>query len=73
MSDSAPYSLLIQHAAQVLTLAGGPADRPLAGPDLRDWTIIEHGYVACVGDKIVAVGPMSELNLAHLGPETRAG
>lgn len=71
MPDSAPYSLLIQHAAQVLTLAGGPATRPLAGPDLRDWTIIEHGYVACVGDAIVAVGPMHELDLAHIGPETR--
>ena len=71
MADSAPYSLLIQHAAQVLTLAGGPTHRPLAGPDLRQWTIIERGYVACVADKIVAVGPMNELDLAHLSPETR--
>ncbi|GAB3326529.1 imidazolonepropionase [Hymenobacter humi] len=66
-----PYTLVIQHAAQVLTLAGGPTDRPLAGPDLGNWTVIEHGYVACVGDKIVSVGPMAELNLAHIGPETR--
>ena len=71
MSDSAPYSLLIQHAAQVLTLAGGPADRPLVGSDLSSWIIIERGYVACIGDKIMAVGSMAELNLAHLGPETR--
>ncbi|MBJ6111383.1 imidazolonepropionase [Hymenobacter sp. BT523] len=66
-----PYTLVIQHAAQVLTLAGGPADRPLAGPDLHNWTIIERGYVACRGDKIVAVGPMDELDLAHITPETR--
>ena len=71
MSDFTPYSLLIQHAAQVLTLAGGPIDRPLAGSDLGNWTIIERGYVACVGDKIVAVGPMAELDLARLSPETR--
>ena len=66
-----PYTLLIQHAAQVLTLAGGPTDRPLAGSDLSSWTIIERGYVACVDDKIVAVGPMDELDLACIGPETR--
>ncbi len=71
MSDSAPYSLLIQHAAQVLTLAGGPVDRPLAGADLGSWRIIEHGYVACVGDKIAAVGPMAALDPARLGPKTR--
>ncbi|MBH8556431.1 imidazolonepropionase [Hymenobacter negativus] len=71
MPHPAPYTLLIQHAAQVLTLAGGPTDRPLAGPALSAWTIIERGYVACVGDKIVAVGPMDELDLSHIGPETR--
>ncbi|OGX84550.1 imidazolonepropionase [Hymenobacter lapidarius] len=52
-------------------MAGGPTDRPLAGPELSNWTIIEHGYVACEGDTIIAVGPMSELNPAHIGPETR--
>jgi len=66
-----PYTLLIQHAAQVLTLTGGPDDRPLAGADLSNWGIIEGGYVACVGDKIVALGPMDELNPARIGPETR--
>ncbi|WP_201982419.1 imidazolonepropionase [Hymenobacter rubidus] len=71
MFETTPYTLLIQHAAQVLTLAGGPPHRPLAGSALGDWTIIERGYVACVGAEIVAVGPMAELNLAHLGPETR--
>ncbi|GAB3863824.1 imidazolonepropionase [Hymenobacter segetis] len=71
MPHPAPYTLLIQHAAQVLTLAGGPTDRPLAGPDLSAWTIIERGYVACIDDKIVAVGPMDELDLSHIGPHTR--
>ena len=71
MSSTAPYTLLIQHAAQVLTLAGGPTNRPLAGPALGSWNIVERGYVACAGDKIVAVGPMNTLDLAHLGPETR--
>ena len=66
-----PYTLLIQHAAQVLTLAGGPADRPLAGPHLSQWRIIEDGYVACLGDKIVAVGLMSELDSDCIDPETR--
>ena len=71
MPDSAPYSLLIQHAAQVLTLAGGPIDRPLAGPDLGAWAIIENGYVACFDDRIAAVGPMAELDFARVGPATR--
>lgn len=71
MAISAPYSLLIQHAAQVLTLAGGPRDKPLAGPDLGDWNIIEHGYVATLDYKIVAVGPMIELDHTSIGPETR--
>ena len=70
MFDS-PYTLLIQHAAQVLTLSGGPDDRPLAGPDQGSWRIIEGGYVACVGDTIAAVGPMSELDRARIGAETR--
>ena len=43
---------------------------PLAGPDLSGWTTIERGYVACVAGKIVAVGPMSELNLARICPDT---
>ena len=71
MPHPVPYTLLIQHAAQVLTLAGGPSGRPLAGPDLSTWTIIERGYVACVADKIVAVGAMDDLDLARLGPKTR--
>jgi imidazolonepropionase len=66
-----PYSLLFCHAAQVLTLCGGPADRPLTGPDLGNWRVIEQGYVACLGDTIAAVGPMDELDAGRIGPETR--
>ncbi|OON67101.1 imidazolonepropionase [Hymenobacter sp. CRA2] len=66
-----PYSLLFCHAAQVLTLAGGPTDRPLRGVDLTEWQVIEHGYVACLGETIVAVGPMSELDAGRIGPATR--
>ena len=66
-----PYSLLIQHAAQVLTLVGAPTNRPLAGADLGSWRIIENGCVACVGETIAAVGPMSELDLARITPETQ--
>ncbi|WP_460504175.1 amidohydrolase family protein, partial [Hymenobacter agri] len=71
MSDLAPYSLLIQHAAQVLTLAGGPTHRPLAGADLGSWHIIENGFVACVDDKIAAVGAMAELDASRIGPATQ--
>ena len=66
-----PYNLLIQNAAQVLTLSGGPDDRPLAGPDQGGWRIIEHGYVACVGELIAAVGPMSELDTTRVTAATR--
>ncbi|HEX8658748.1 MAG TPA: imidazolonepropionase [Hymenobacter sp.] len=65
------YTLVVQHAAQVLTLAGAATDRPLAGAALSDWTVVEGGYVACVGANIAAVGPMSELNPARIGPATR--
>ncbi|WP_400191439.1 imidazolonepropionase [Hymenobacter sp. B81] len=66
-----PYTLVLRDCAQVLTLAGAPTDRPLTGPALADWRIIEQGFVACQGDTIAAVGPMSELDESWLGPETR--
>ena len=71
MSDLAPFTLLVQHAAQVLTLAGGPTHRPLAGADLGGWRIIENGYVACVGATIAAVGPMSELDPVRITSKTQ--
>jgi imidazolonepropionase len=71
LAASVFYTLVIQNAAQVLTLAGGPTTHPLAGPHLADWRIIEHGFVACREDCIVAVGPMAELDVALIGPDTR--
>ena len=65
------YTLLIQHARQVLTLAGGSANGPLAGASLSDWTIIENGFVACQGDRIAAVGPMTALDRALISADTR--
>jgi imidazolonepropionase len=65
------YSLVIQHAAQVLTLAGGTPDRPLAGSALTSWAIIENGYVACHDGHIAAVGSMAELDHSRIGSETR--
>lgn len=65
-----PYSLLLVNARQVLTVAGGPAERPLTGAALSGWQILESAFVACHGEQIAALGPMSELNRAHIGPET---
>ena len=65
------YTLLIRNAAQVLTLAGGPINQPLAGPAAGDWEIIENGFVACEGEHIVAVGPMAALDPQRLGAKTR--
>ena len=65
------YTLLIQHAAQVLTVAGGPPGEPLAGPHQGQWRIIENGFVACRGERLAAVGPMAELDAACIGPDTQ--
>ncbi len=65
-----PYSLVLLNARQVLTVAGTPADRPLTGAALRDWLIIDDGFVACADDRIAAVGPMTALDHARIGPAT---
>lgn len=65
------YSLVFVNARQVLTLAGGPPDRPLTGPALHEWRIVDGGgFVACHGERIAAVGPMAELDRARIGPAT---
>jgi imidazolonepropionase len=56
------YTLLVRHCGQLLTMAGGPVDRPLAGAAMSNWRIISDGYVACQEGRIVAVGPMQELD-----------
>ncbi|QJX48059.1 imidazolonepropionase [Hymenobacter taeanensis] len=60
------YTLLVRHCGQLLTLAGGPAGRPLVGSHLSSWRIIPDGYVACEEGRIVAVGPMHELDLSQV-------
>lgn len=65
------YTLLIQNCGQLLTMAGGPTHEPLRGTALRDWHIIPHAYVACEQDRIVALGPMAELDATHVTPETQ--
>jgi len=64
------YSLLFTNARQLLTVAGPPTDRPLAGEGLSSWRIIENGYLACQGERIVAVGSMGELDRARVTAET---
>ena len=66
-----PYTLVIQHAAQVLTLAGAAAAAPLAGAAAGSWRIIENGYVACHGSRIAAVGAMEELDQSLINSETQ--
>jgi len=56
------YSLLIRNCGQLLTLAGSSTNQPLTGSALTDWRSILGGYVACENDRIVAVGPMAELD-----------
>ncbi|NVO86156.1 imidazolonepropionase [Hymenobacter terrestris] len=70
-ADAMPYTLLIRHCGQLLTLTGPPATHPLAGPDQANWHIIADGYVACEGSRIAAVGRMTELDESQLTPATR--
>lgn len=66
-----PYTLLIRNCGQLLTLTGGPTERPLTGAALSSWHILENAFVACENDRIVALGPMAELNETHITPATR--
>ena len=65
------YTLLLRHCGQLLTLASPATSRPLAGPHQADWLIITDGYVACIDDRIVALGPMTELDETRVTPQTR--
>ncbi|MBO0356414.1 imidazolonepropionase [Hymenobacter sp. BT186] len=66
-----PYTLLVRNCGQLLTLAGGPTHRPLTGPHMQDWPILADAYVACENDRIVAVGPMAELDETQVTTETQ--
>ncbi len=52
--------LLLEHAAELLTLAG-PADGPRRGAALRDVGMIRDGAVAAADGEIVAVGPTDQV------------
>lgn len=65
------YTLLIRHCGQLLTMAGTGSHGPLTGSGLRDWRSITDGYVACDQDRIVALGPMAELDESLVTPATR--
>lgn len=52
--------LLLEHAAELLTLAG-PADGPRLGAALRDVGMIRDGAVAVADGEIVAVGPTDQV------------
>lgn len=64
------YTLLIRNCGQLLTLAGASSERPLAGAAQQHWRMIPNGFVACVSERIVALGPMSELDEAEVNPAT---
>jgi imidazolonepropionase len=66
-----PYTLLVRNCGQLLTLAGGPAHRPLTGAHMQEWQIISDAYVACENDRIVALGPMAQLDEVLVTAETQ--
>jgi imidazolonepropionase len=59
-SGDGPGRLLVRDIAQLATPAG--ADSPLRGSALGEVDVVEHAYVLCEGDRIAAVGRMSELS-----------
>ncbi|MCA8830899.1 imidazolonepropionase [Hymenobacter pini] len=65
------YSLLIRNCGHLLTLSSSATNRPLAGPAQGGWRIIPNGYVACEQERIVAVGPMHELDASLVTATTQ--
>ncbi|MCR5886758.1 imidazolonepropionase [Hymenobacter sp. J193] len=47
------------------------APGPLRGAQLSSWEVLEDAYLACQGETIVSIGPMSELPAGIIGPETQ--
>ncbi|MBX0290318.1 imidazolonepropionase [Hymenobacter sp. HSC-4F20] len=64
------YTLLVRNCGELLTMDTGRPNEPLRGRALRDWHSIPNGYVACEQDRIVALGPMAELDTTQLTPAT---
>ncbi|MGH2348577.1 MAG: imidazolonepropionase [bacterium] len=52
--------LLIEHAAELITLAD-PNDRPRTGAALRDLAIVADGAVAVADGQVIAVGPTAQV------------
>ncbi len=61
--------LLVEHAAQLLTLAGGHGG-PRTGAALGDVGLVADGAVAALDGQIVAVGPTAQVRAdVHLSPQ----
>ncbi len=52
--------LLVEHAAELVTLAGGN-DRPRVGPALSDLGLVTDGAVAAAEGQIIAAGPTARV------------
>jgi imidazolonepropionase len=57
---TAPVTVLIRDAAEVLTLCG-PSPDPARPGDEVPLAVIEHGSVAFAGDRVVAIGPTEQV------------
>lgn len=66
-----PYSFLIRHCGQLLTMSAAASQGPLTGAQMRDWLILEDAFVACENDRIVALGPMAELDETQISAATQ--
>lgn len=64
------FADLVVTRGRVFTLAGFSRE-PARGPAMERLGLIDNGYVAVQGDRIVAVGESDRLPAALLGPETR--
>jgi imidazolonepropionase len=59
MSDG-PSRLLVRDLAQLVTVPPG-ATAPLRGAALRELEVVEHAFVLCEGETVVAAGSMRDL------------
>jgi imidazolonepropionase len=59
MSDG-PSRLLVRDLAQLVT-APSAAAAPLRGTAFRELEVVEHAFVLCAGETVVAAGPMGDL------------
>jgi imidazolonepropionase len=64
-------TMLLTHAAQLLTLRGSDSKSATRGAQMRDLGIIEDGAVLISGQQIVAVGPTDEVTRHELLRSTR--